>query len=115
MMFTLGSSLLGSKKMQRPSDNWKKLHLAAIERTKRTVIDPLLPLYQLHFCICTVYLAGFMYFKFFELSSVFNILNASFLIAAAIAGLLVPVITGSVLSLHFAQRRIEKLMLGEHH
>jgi len=96
--------------MQPPSDNWKRIRRAALERAQRTAIDPLSPLYNLYVGVCAVYLAGFLHFNFFERGIDFNWFTAFLIICVAVAGALVPMLTGSVLTLHFASKRLERLI-----
>jgi len=95
--------------MQPPSDNWKRIRRATLERAQRNAIEPFAPLYTVYMCVCAVYLAGFVHFKFLAHDAELNLLTASLLITAAIAGMLVPLLTGSVITLHFASRRLERL------
>lgn len=95
--------------MQSPSDNWKRIRRAALERAQRTAIDPLNPLYDLYLGVCAVYLAGFLYFNFFERGTDFSWVTACIVICVAVAGALVPVLTGSILTLHFASKKLERM------
>lgn len=96
--------------MQPPSDNWKRIRRAALERAKRTAIDPLSPLYDLYVGVCAVYLAGFLHFNFFERGTDFSYFTACIVICVGVAGALVPILTGSVLALHFASKKLERLI-----
>ena len=96
--------------MQKPSDTWKRIRRSALERAQRTAIDPLSPLYDIYIGVCVVYLAGFLHFSFFEYSSEITWLKACIIVGVAVAGALVPVLTGSVLTLHFAGRKIQRLI-----
>jgi len=96
--------------MQPPSDNWKRIRRAALERAQRTAIDPLSPLYDLYSGVCAVYLAGFLYFNFMAHSAELNLFTAALLIAAAVSAVLMPLLTGSVITLHFVGQRMERLM-----
>ena len=96
--------------MQKPSDNWKRIRRAALERAQRTTIDPLSPLYDLYLGVCAVYLAGFLHFSFFDYGTEFTWFKACLIICVAVAGALVPVLTGSVLALHFASKKLERLI-----
>ena len=96
--------------MQSPSDNWKRIRRAALERAQRNVIDPLSPLYDLYLGVCAVYLAGFLHFKFFANGTDFSLFTACLVICVGVAGALVPVLTGSILTLHFASKRLERLI-----
>jgi len=96
--------------MQKPSDNWKRIRRAALVRAQRTAIDPLSPLYDFYLGVCAVYLAGFLHFKFFEHGPDLSWFTACLIICVAVAGALVPVLTGSILTLHFASRKLERLI-----
>lgn len=96
--------------MQKPNDNWKRIRRAALERAQRTAIDPLSPLYDLYLGVCAVYLAGFLYFHSFERGTEFSWFTAWIIICVAVAGALVPVLTGSILTLHFVSKKLERLI-----
>mgnify|MGYP000203404863 CR=1 FL=1 len=96
--------------MQKPSENWKRTRQAAQERAKRTAIDPLSPLYNVYSGVCALYLAGFLHFKFFNYGTDFSWFAACLIICVAVAGALVPVLTGSILTLHFASKKLERLI-----
>jgi len=96
--------------MQRPSDNWKRIRRAALERAQRTVTDPLSPLYDFYVGVCAVYLAGFLHINFFERGAEINWFTACLIICVAVAGAFVPLLTGSVLTLHFAIKRLDRLI-----
>ena len=97
--------------MKKPSENWKRIRRAALERAQRTAIDPLSPLYDLYLGVCAVYLAGFLHFNFFEYGTEFTWFKACLIVCVAVAGALVPVLTGSVLALHFASKKLERLIV----
>ncbi|WP_417268443.1 hypothetical protein [Celeribacter baekdonensis] len=99
--------------MKKPSENWKRIRRAALERAQRTAIDPLSPLYNIYSGVCALYLAGFIHFRFLNFSNEVDSLTAFLIVVVAIAGALVPVLTGSVLTLHFASRQLERLTSGE--
>ena len=98
--------------MQPPSNKWKRIRRAALERAQRTAIDPLSPLYDLYVGVCALYLAGFVHFTFFDYGTEFSWFTACLIVCVALAGALVPVLTGSVLTLHFAGKKMERL-IGE--
>ena len=81
----------------------------ALERAQRTAIEPLVPLYTIYAGVCICYLVGFLRFQFFDHSADFSWVSAVQVLIVAVAGALVPVLTGSVLTLHFSHRRLEKL------
>jgi hypothetical protein len=96
--------------MQPPSDNWKRIRRATLERAQRTAIDPLSPLYNIYSGVCALYLAGILHFKFFDYGTDFSWFTACLIICVAVAGALVPLLTASVLTLHFASKRLERLI-----
>lgn len=96
--------------MQPPGDNWKRIRRATLERAQRTSIDPLSPLYDFYLGVCAVYLAGFLYFNFVAHGAELNLFSAGLLFSAAVSGVLIPLLTGSVITLHFASQRLERLM-----
>ncbi|WP_324752718.1 hypothetical protein [Roseovarius sp. Pro17] len=96
--------------MQKPSENWKRIRRATLGRAKRTAIEPLSPLYDVYSGVCALYLAGFLYFNFFANDTEFSWFTACLIICVAVAGALVPVLTGSVLTLHFASKKLERLI-----
>jgi len=96
--------------MQKPSENWKRIRRAALERGQRTAIDPLSPLYDVYLGVSALYLAGFLHLNFFDYSTEFTWFKACLLICVAVAGTLVPLLTGSVLTLHFASKKLDRLI-----
>ena len=96
--------------MQKPSESWKRIRRATLERAQRTTIDPLTPLYDLYLCACAVYLAGFLHFNFLDHGTGFNWFTACLTICVAVAAGLVPVLSGAVLTLHFTTSRLQKLL-----
>ncbi len=95
--------------MQEPSNNWKRIRRAALERARRSAIDPLSPIYIVYLGVSALYLAGFSYFYFFDQSTEFSLLTACLIICVAVSGTLVPVLTGSVLTLRFTSQRLTRL------
>ncbi|MCC5970160.1 MAG: hypothetical protein JJU15_09430 [Pararhodobacter sp.] len=96
--------------MERPSKNWQDARRAALERARRTVIDPLTPLHTVYFVACVCYLVGLVRFQFFDPSAGFTWITATQLLIVAIAGAVVPILTGSVLTLHLANRKLQRLV-----
>jgi len=96
--------------MQQPSENWKLIRRAALERAQRTAIDPLSPLYEVYLGVSTLYLAGFIHFNFFDRSTDFSWFTACLIMCVAVAGILVPLLTGAVLTLHFTTSRMQKMI-----
>lgn len=96
--------------MKKASENWKRTRRAALERAHRTTIDPLSPLYNIYMGVTALYLAGFLHFNFFDYSTEITLFKACLIICVAVAGALVPVLTGSILTLHFASKKLERLI-----
>jgi hypothetical protein len=96
--------------MQKPSDIWKRIRRATLDRIERGVIKPLEPLYSIYVGVCLCYLVGFMKFQFFRPDGDFTLTAAMYLSLVAICGGLVPILTGSVLILHFVSRRFRRLV-----
>ena len=96
--------------MQKPSDSWKRIRRAALERGRRAAIDPLSPLYDVYLGVSALYLAGFLHFSFFANGTDFSWFTACLIVGVAVAGALVPLLTGSVLTLHFASKKLERLI-----
>ncbi|GLQ28072.1 hypothetical protein [Sulfitobacter pacificus] len=96
--------------MQQPSENWKRLRHAVLDRAHRTAIEPFSPVYNVYVAVCAVYLAGFAHFNLFADGAELNLFSASLLIAAAFSGALVPLLTGAVVTLHLTSRRLQHLV-----
>ncbi len=96
--------------MEKPSTKWRNVRRAAIERVHRTAIEPLEPLLTIYAAVCFCYLAGFLRFQFFEPTEGFTWIVVVQLSIVVVAGALVPLLTGSVLTLYFARRRIQRLV-----
>ena len=96
--------------MQKPSDQWKKLRRATLERARRKTIEPL---EFVHFTLLgasALYLAGFLRLSFFNQPGEYTLIAGGFVLAVAFAGFLVPFLTGSALTLHFAGKRFDRLL-----
>lgn len=95
--------------MEKPSKEWKCMRLAVLERTRRTAIEPLEALFSVHAVVCVYYVVGCLYFQLVDHSATFTMIEAIQLLTVAFAGLLVPILTGSVLTLHFASQKLLRL------
>jgi hypothetical protein len=84
--------------------------MAALDRARRSALEPLNVLYPIHATACLCYLGGFFRFQFFETNGNFTLLSASLLLIVAVCGVLVPILTGSVFTLLYADRRLNKLI-----
>lgn len=96
--------------MQKPRDQWKKLRRAALERARRNMIEPLEVVHLALLGASALYLAGFLRLNLFYQNGEFSLASGAFVLLVAVAGLLVPVLTGSALTLHFTDRRLGKLL-----
>ena len=95
--------------MEKPSKEWKCMRLAMLERARRTAIEPLETLFAVHAFVCGYYVVGCLYFQLVDHSATFTLIEAIQLLTVAFAGLLVPILTGSVLTLHFASKKLRRL------
>ncbi len=95
--------------MNKPTKRWKCLRSTVLERAQRIAIEPLEALYSIHVAVCAYYVIGFLRFRFLDHSETFTLIETMQVVSVAIAGLLVPVLTGSVLTLHFASRKLQNL------
>ena len=96
--------------MDKPSANWQKIRLATLDRARRTTTEPFAPLYTIYAGVCVCYLVGFIRFQFFDTAKDLNWITALQLFFVGISGALVPVLTGSVLTMYFADLRLQRLM-----
>ena len=99
--------------MQRSSDQWKKLRRAVLERARRKMIEPLEVVHLALVGTNVLYLAGFLHLNLFNQPSEYTLTAGGFVFAVAVAGLLVPVLTGSALTLYFADKRLRGLLVEE--
>jgi hypothetical protein len=95
--------------MKKPSKEWKCMRLAVLERARRTAIEPLEAIFAIHAAVCVYYVVGCLYFQLFDHSPAFSVIEALQLLSVAIAGVLVPILTGAVFTLHFADRKLRRL------
>lgn len=96
--------------MQKPSVNWKCIRRAVLARAQRTTIAPLSPLYDIYLGVSALYLVGFLHFNFADYSTGIDWLSACMVISVAVAGTLVPVLTGAVLILHLTSKKLDRLI-----
>ena len=97
--------------MQPPSDNWKKLRRASLERARRNMIEPLEAVYAALLVVSALYLVGFLSLTFASQPGEYTLLAGAYISIVAVAGVLVPILTGSALTLRFADRRWRNLFL----
>ncbi len=95
--------------MNGPSNNWLSARRAVLDRAERKVFGPLSPLFTIYAVVCVYYVIGALRFQFFDQTVTFTWIEAIQILTVAVAGLLVPVLTGSVMMLHFTGRRLQML------
>ncbi|PHO05743.1 hypothetical protein CSC82_02660 [Rhodobacteraceae bacterium 4F10] len=95
--------------MKGPSKNWLSVRGAALDRAMRTVSEPLQSLQTFYIGVCLFYIVGFFRFQFLEIGSDFTLWTAVLLLVVALCGALIPLLTASVLTLHFALLRLRRL------
>ena len=96
--------------MNGPSKGWLAARRAVLERVQLNVFDKMEPLYNIYIGVCLCYLVGFVRFKFFETGGEFSIVTSTHLLIVAFCGVLIPVLTGSVLVLHIASFKLQRLV-----
>ncbi|WP_299374918.1 hypothetical protein [uncultured Tateyamaria sp.] len=96
--------------MQKPSDQWKKLRQATLERARRNIVETLEPLHAILLAASALYLIGFLRLTFASQPQDFTWITGAGVLAIALSGFLLPILTGSVLTLHFTSRRLDRLM-----
>ena len=95
--------------MQKPSDKWKQIRRAALERAERNVIHPLAPIYYLFLGASVIYLAGFVHLNLFDIGPELSLFGACLVLVFAAVCALIPFLFGAVLTLHFASTRLKTL------
>ena len=95
--------------MEKPSNQWIRMRRAVLERARRTAIEPLESLFTIHVAVCVYYVVGSLYFQILDRPETFSFIGSIQLLTVAFAGVLVPVLTGSVFTLHLASERLQKL------
>ena len=96
--------------MQKPSESWKRLRRSALERARRNTIEPLERLCKVYMGASVLFLVGFLRFRFMDHPTELTWFTGASIIAVAMAGALLPILFGSVLTLHFADRKLERLI-----
>lgn len=95
--------------MKRPTKKWKCIRSAVLARAQRTAIEPFEPLFTIYAAVCIYYVVGALRFQFFDHAAAFTLIETVQLLTVAVAGVLVPILTGSVITLHITGRRLQKL------
>lgn len=96
--------------MLESGKKWQQMRQAVLERTRRTVFQPLEPLFTIYVFVCACYLAGFVRFSFFDYPTDFSWATALQIIAIVTTGIFIPFLTGAVLMLYFSIRRLDRLV-----
>lgn len=96
--------------MKKPSDQWKKLRRASLERAYRKLARPLEPVFLLLIICGSVYLSGFTSLFLGGQLQAFNWITGLAVSAVAIAGLLLPFILTSAITLLFVTRSLKSLV-----
>lgn len=95
--------------MKKPTRKWHCGRIAVLDRAKRAVIEPLEILYTIHFAVCVYYLVGFLQFKFIRDVGTLTTVEGAQLLSVSAAGILVPILTGAVMTLRIASGRLQHL------
>ena len=96
--------------MQQPSNRWKRLRDAALDRAQRNAFEPFSLLYPTYLVACAIYLSGFLYLSFVSQGGELSFARAAVILLVAIAGATIPLLTGSVVTLHLVSQRMRRLM-----
>ncbi|WP_298259608.1 hypothetical protein [uncultured Litoreibacter sp.] len=98
--------------MNKASKRWNMLRHSVLERTRREVIDPLGPLYLIFLGTSVFYLIGLGRLSLVQQPTEYSVLAAIIIFAIAAAGFALPFLTGAVLTLRAADRKLERLQHG---
>ncbi len=98
--------------MNKASKRWNMLRHSVLERTRREVIEPLDPLYPILLGTSVFYLIGLGRLSLAQQTTEYSVLATIMIIAIAAAGLALPFLTGAVLTLRAADRKLERLQRG---
>lgn len=97
--------------MQQPSEGWRKIQRATAERSYRLALEPFESIKIVYFAACVCYLTGFIRFKFFATGTDFTWITAFQLALVGVSGILVPILTGSVITFYLTGRRFRRSLL----
>lgn len=95
--------------MQSPSKNWKNLRCAVLERAQRSSVERFTPIHTIYACVCIFYLAGFLSLYFSNEPFQAGWMTVSQIVLVAIAAVLVPLLTGAVVMLHYVRSSLMRL------
>ena len=98
--------------MNKASKRWNMLRYSVLERTRREVIEPLGRLYSIFLGTSVFYLIGLGRLSLAQPTSDYSVLAAIMIFSIAAAGLALPFLTGAVLTLRAADRKLERLQRG---
>ena len=98
--------------MNKASKRWNMLRHSVLERTRREVIEPFGPLYSILLGTSVFYLIGLGRLSMAHQTAEYSVLAAIMIFAIAAADLALPFLTGAVLTLCVADRKLERLQRG---
>ncbi len=98
--------------MNRSSKRWNMLRHSVLERTRREVIEPLDPLYPILLGTSVFYLIGLGRLSLAQQTAEYSVLATTLIFAIASAGFALPFLTGAVLTLCAADRKLERFQRG---
>lgn len=98
--------------MNKASKRWNMLRHSVLERIRREMIEPFEPLYLTFLGTSVFYLIGLGQLSLAQQPTEYSVLAAISIIAIATAGLALPFLTGAVLTLRAADRKLERLQRG---
>jgi hypothetical protein len=109
MMFTLGSSWLGSRKLEKQSDSWKKLRRVVMERARHTTLEPLEHVHVVFLGASALYLTGLVQFAILGQAIEFTWFMGFFIVAVAVSGILIPILFGAILAIRHIDQKLAVL------
>jgi hypothetical protein len=95
--------------VNKASKRWNMLRHSVLERTRREVIEPFAQLYLIFLGTSVFYLIGLGRLSLAQQTSEYSVLAAISIFAIAVAGFALPFLTGAVLALRAADRKLEHL------
>jgi len=98
--------------VNKASKRWNMLRHSVLERTRREVIEPFGPLYLIFLGTSVFYLIGLGRLSLAQQTAEYSVLATIMIFAIAAAGLALPFLTGAVLTLRAADRKLERLQRG---
>ena len=98
--------------MNKASKRWGMLRHSILERTRREVIEPFAPLYLIFLGTSVSYMSGLGRLSLAQQTAEYSVLVTILIFAIAAAGLALPFLTGAVLTLRAADRKLERLQRG---